>query len=73
MRISLFESDNAIFFKIFDVFLSEIACGTGSLDINTRSLLNVHINYESLVGEIYEKFPLVVSLVANSFIQDCLH
>ena len=65
MGISLFESDNAIFFKIFDDLLSGIACKAGSLDINTLDLLlNDCIDYASVVGEIYEKFPLVVIILS---------
>ena len=39
MRISLFESDDAIFFKIFVARLSEVACKTDDLDVNTFDLL----------------------------------
>jgi len=61
MRISLFESDDAIFFKILDALLSEIACRTATLDINTLDLLvNDQIDYKFILGEIYKKSPLVV-------------
>jgi hypothetical protein len=53
MRISLFESDDAIFFRIFVALLSEVTCRTADLDINTLDLLLIaYIDYKFVLGEI---------------------
>lgn len=66
MRISLFESDDTIFFRIFDALLSEVTCRTADLDINTLDLLlHYYIDYKFLLGEIYEKFPFVVIFLSG--------
>ena len=51
MRISLFESAEAILLRIFDALLSEIASKTASLDVNTLDLSgNERIDYKGVLG-----------------------
>ena len=67
MRVSLFECNDAIFFKIFDALLSEIACKTASLDVSTLDLLlNDYIDYKFVLGEKYKKFPLVLIVLSDT-------
>jgi hypothetical protein len=51
MRISLFESAEAIVLRIFDAVLSVIASKTASLDVNMFDLsVNERIDYKGLLG-----------------------
>jgi|GEM_PF-4322685 hypothetical protein len=55
MRISLFESAEAILLRIFDALLSEIASKIASLDVNMLDLSgNERIDYKGVLGKIQE-------------------
>jgi hypothetical protein len=61
MRISLFESSEAILLKILDAPLSEIASRIDSLDTGMLDLLLKYgSEYKFIVGETYKKYPKVV-------------
>jgi hypothetical protein len=51
MRISLFESDEAILLRMFDALLSERAPKIDSLDVNTLDLSGTErIAYKGVLG-----------------------